>query len=47
MCFWRGAMSDEHKDDVFKEYSAWKTPGKPSGMLIAVFRIRFALGWFS
>jgi hypothetical protein len=24
-------MSDEHKDDVFKEYSAWKTPGKPSG----------------
>jgi len=32
LCFWRGDMSDEHKDDVFKEYSAWKTPGKPSGL---------------
>jgi len=32
LCFWRGEMSEEHRDDVFKEYSAWKTPGKPSGL---------------
>jgi len=32
LCFWRGDMTEEHKDDVFKEYSAWKTPGKPSGL---------------
>ena len=32
MCFWRGNMEDGHRDDVFKEYSMWKTPGKPSGL---------------
>jgi len=32
MCFWRGDMSEAHRDDVFKEYSMWKTPGKPSGL---------------
>jgi len=32
MCFWRGNMDDAHRDDVFKEYSVWKTPGKPSGL---------------
>ena len=25
-------MDDAHRDDVFKEYSVWKTPGKPSGL---------------
>ena len=24
MCFWRGSMDEEHRDDVFKEYSVWK-----------------------
>lgn len=32
MCFWRGNMDEAHRDDVFKEYSVWKTPGKPSGL---------------
>ena len=32
MCFWRGNMDDKHRDDVFKEYSVWKVPGKPSGL---------------
>jgi hypothetical protein len=32
MCFWRGNMDEGHRDDVFKEYSVWKTPGKPSGL---------------
>ena len=32
MCFWRGNMDDAHRDDVFKEYSVWKTPGKQSGL---------------
>jgi len=32
MCFWRGDMAEAHRDDVFKEYSLWKTPGKPSGL---------------
>ena len=44
MCFWRGAMTDEHKDDVFKEYSAWKTPGKPSGMSKHILRSFFYSG---
>ena len=25
-------MDEAHRDDVFKEYSVWKTPGKPSGL---------------
>ena len=33
MCFWRGNMEDGHRDDVFKEYSVWKVPGKPGGGL--------------
>ena len=32
MCFWRGNMDDKHRDDVFKEYSQWKVPGKPAGL---------------
>jgi hypothetical protein len=32
MCFWRGNMAEAHRDDVFKEYSMWKVPGKPSGL---------------
>ena len=32
MCFWRGNMVEAHRDDVFKEYSMWKTPGKPGGL---------------
>ena len=32
MCFWRGNMDEKHRDDVFKEYSQWKVPGKPSGL---------------
>ena len=32
MCFWRGNMDEAHRDDVFKEYSVWKTPGKQSGL---------------
>ena len=32
MCFWRGNMAEAHRDDVFKEYSQWKTPGKQSGL---------------
>ena len=32
MCFWRGNIDEAHRDDVFKEYNVWKTPGKPSGL---------------
>ena len=32
MCFWRGSMDEAHRDDVFKEYSVWKSPGKQSGL---------------
>ena len=32
MCFWRGNMDEDHRDDVFKEYSVWKAPGKQSGL---------------
>merc|ERR1719369_1905283 len=33
MCFWRGNMDEAHRDDVFKEYSVWKTPDKPEQTL--------------
>ena len=26
-CFWRGRIPAEHRDDVFKEYNSFKTPG--------------------
>ena len=26
-CFWRGQIPPEHRDDVFKEYNSFKTPG--------------------
>lgn len=32
MCFWRGNMDTGHRDDVFKEYSVWKSPGKQAGL---------------
>ena len=32
MCFWRGSMDEAHRDDVFKEFSVWKSPGKQSAL---------------
>ena len=26
-CFWRGRIPSDHRDDVFKEYNSFKTPG--------------------